>query len=194
MANTNSTKKTTTKANAEKTTVDNSAVVEAVKAEVEVTNIVSEVKKPLKDDDEIKVISLIPNVSYKDNKNNDYYEWDKVGHEELMAYATLKDMNRNYKSYFRDLWLKPVDDRVISAFGLASSYKNYADLMNGEIYTIDNIDKVKEKFESLPPRGIKSTIVTKIKDMVTTGEISDVKVVKHLENILQIDLFDLLEF
>ncbi|MDF2700907.1 MAG: hypothetical protein K0Q49_2471 [Haloplasmataceae bacterium] len=55
------------------------------------------------------------------------------------------------------------------------------------------MELIKEKFEALPPRGIKSTIVTKIKDMVSSGQISDAKVVKHLERILQVDLFDLLD-
>lgn len=193
MANTSSTKKTTTKTDVENTTVVNSAVVEPTNVNVEATNKTSEAKKPLKDDDEISVVSLIPNVSYKDKKNNDYYEWTEVNHSELMTYSSLKDMNRNFKSYFRDLWLKPEDDRVITAFGLASSYKNYADLMDGKTYTLDNMEAIKEKFEALPPRGIKSTIATKIKDMVSTGEIRDIKVVKHLERILQIDLFDLLD-
>jgi hypothetical protein len=192
MANTSSTKKTTTKASTVKTTVDDSAVVKTEKIVVAEEKIV-ETKKPLKDDDEILVVSLIPNVSYKDAKNNDFYEWNEVGHEEPMNYATLKDMNRNYKSYFKDLWLKPMDDRVVKAFGLESTYKNYADLMSGDIYTLDNIDAIKDKFDALPPRGIKLSIVSKIKDMVANGEISDVKVVKHLEKLLQIDLFDLLD-
>lgn len=196
MASTSKNNKTTTKSKTANTTVDKSTVVNTVDVVVEekaIAKKTEEIKLPLKDDDEIEVVSLIPNVSYKDNKNNDYYEWNEVGHIELMSYATLKDMNRNYKSYFRDLWLKPLDDRVIKAFGLATTYQNYADLMQGEIYTIDNIDAIKEKFVSLPSKGVKHTIVTKIKDMVTTGEISDVKVVRQLEKILQVDLFNLLD-
>lgn len=171
------------------------AVVE--KSTVASSNVVVEKKtvdtKTLKDDDEIIVSSLIPHVSYKDSKNNDFYEWDTVGHEEVMTYSALKDMNRNYKSYFKDLWLEPKDDRVVKAFGLVSVYKNYADLMDGSIYTIENMSDIKEKFDALPPRGIKNTIVIKIKNMVMSGDISDVKVVKSLERLLNIDLFDLLD-
>lgn len=187
MANTSATKKTTD--NTAKTTVEKSAVVNTAEDVV----ITKTKKELLRDDDVIVVTSLIPNVSYKDYKNNDFYEWEEVDHEEEMTYGQLKDMNRNYKSYFRDLWLKPMDDRVINAFGLTSSYKNYEDLMSGDIYTVDNIEVIKEKIETLPPRGIKSTIATKIKDMVASGEVSDIKVVKNLERILQIDLFDLLD-
>lgn len=185
MANTSTNKKTTSKTSVD-TTVDNSTVVDTVLDNVVVKN------TPLKDDDEISVVSLIPNVSYKDNKNNDFYEWNNVGHEEIMTYSALKDMNRNYKTYFRDLWLKPSDARVIKAFCLESTHKNYAALMSGDLYTSDNLDAIKEKFEALPDKGIKTTVVSKIKDMVSNGEISDVKVVKLLEKMLQIDLFDML--
>jgi hypothetical protein len=189
MANTS--KKTTTQITVD-TTVDDSAVVHAVEEEV-VENKKVENKVSLKDDDEIEVESLISNVSYKDAKNNDFYEWNEVGHTEPMRYSALKDMHRNHKSYFGELWLKPNDNRVIKAFGLESTYKNYADLMTGDIYTLDNIELIKEKFEALPPKGIKATVVTKIKDMISNGDISDIKVVKNLERILQIDLFDLLD-
>lgn len=189
MANTSTNKKTATKT--VDTTVDSSAVVDTAKEVVANKTVVN--PTPLRDDDDITVVSLIPNVSYKDAKNNDFYEWDEVGHEESMTYAALKDMNRNHKSYLKELWLKPNDARVIKAFGLESIYKNYAELMNGKIYTTSNMDLIKEKFDALPPRGIKATVVTKIKNMVSSGEISDVKVVKNLERILQIDLFDLLD-
>ena len=34
------------------------------------------VMEELRDSDEIEVISLVPNVSYKDSKTLDMYEWD----------------------------------------------------------------------------------------------------------------------
>lgn len=190
MANTS---KKTTAGNTVDTTVENSAVVDSVKEKVVAENKKVIDTKTLKDDEEIIVKSLIPNVSYKDVKNNDFYEWNEVGHEEPMTYSVLKDMNRNHKSYFKDLWLKPQDKRVVKVFGLESTYKNYADLMVGDIYTMDNMNEIKEKFDALPSRGIKGTVVVKIKDMVANGEISDIRVVKNLERLLQIDLFDLLD-
>lgn len=185
MANT-STKKTATTVDTVDTAVVNSAVVNTVE-------VAAENNSPLKDDDEIIVVSLIPNVSYKDAKNNDFYEWNEVGHEESMRFSALKDMHRNHKSYFNELWLNPTDKRVVKAFGLESTYKNYSDLMDGNFYIVENIDEIKNKIENLPPRGIKGTVVTKIKDMIVSGEITDIKVVKHLERILQVDLFDLLD-
>ena len=65
--------------------------------------------EPLKDTDEIEVESLVDNVSYKDSKTGDMYEWDSAGHVEPMTFDTLKNMWRSFKGYFRNMWLKPND-------------------------------------------------------------------------------------
>ena len=75
-------------------------------------------QEPLNNDDEIEVISLIPNVSYKDNKTDDFYTWENAEHIELMTFETIQNMHRNYKSYFKNMWLKPLDDRVVKKLGL----------------------------------------------------------------------------
>ena len=52
-------------------------------------------KEPLQDDDDIEVQSMIPNVSYFDVKNQDYYEWKQVGDIEIMTFEALKNMWKN---------------------------------------------------------------------------------------------------
>ena len=87
------------------------------------------VREELRDSDEIEVISLVPNVSYKDSKTLDMYEWDKVGHVENMTFETLKNMWRNNKGYFKNMWLKPNDDRVINKFGLSKTFEKYESIL-----------------------------------------------------------------
>ena len=122
-----------TKSTSKSSVVDDGAVVKDSSAinnmdnGVEIKN--TEVVKPLVDTDEIEVISLIPHVSYQDNRTNDFYEWEQVGHSEFLTYDTLKNMWRNSKGYFKDLWLKPLDDRVINKFGLTKNYKKYGFLI-----------------------------------------------------------------
>ena len=95
--------------------------------------------EPLKDFDEVEVVSLVPNVSYKDRKTLDMYEWNEVGHFEYMTFDVLKNMWRNNKGYFNNLWLKPNDDRVINKFGLTKKFEKYEYLMDGSNYTKENI-------------------------------------------------------
>lgn len=143
--------------------------------------------KPLMDTDEIEVVSLIPNVSYKDSKTGDFYEWVKVGHTEPMTFETLKNMWRNYKSYFRNMQLKPLDDRVINKFGLTSTYEKYEFLMDETNYTRSNIDKLCESI-SATPNGMKFAICNKIKNLVVCGKITDIAVIRALEKHLNLDL------
>lgn len=148
--------------------------------------------EPLEDSDEIKVISLVPNVSYKDSKTLDMYEWHEVGHVEYMTFDTLKNMWRNNKGYFKNLWLKPNDDRVINKFGLTKTFEKYEYLMDGSNYTKKNIvaicDAIKET-----PNGLKISICDKVKSLVIDGEVTDVFVIRELEKRLHIDLIDFLK-
>lgn len=186
-----------------KTNATNSAItevaVETTATSVDYTaeeNMKEEVKKtvkvePLKDSDEIEVISLIPNVSYKDSHTNDYYEWEKVGHKELMTFETLRNLWRNHKSYFRNMWLKPCDDRVISKFGLESLYKKHEFLMDKSSYTRTNINKVCEEISGTP-NGMKFAICNRVKSLVIAGEITDIAVIRALEKHLNLELISFL--
>ena len=96
-------KKQTTTAS---TTVKKNAVVEDSQNVV-----VEDVKKevielePLKDSDEIEVEALIPNLSFKDEKTYDYFEWTKSGDTERVTFESLRNMYRNYRGYFKNLWI-----------------------------------------------------------------------------------------
>jgi hypothetical protein len=149
------------------------------------------IKEELKDTDEIEVVSLVPNVSYKDSKTLDMYEWDEVGHTEPMTFETLKNMWRNNKGYFKNLWLKPCDDRVVNKFGLTKTFEKYEYLMDASNYTKKNINALCEAISDTP-NGLKFAICDKIKSMVVNGEVTDASVLKALEKRLNIDLIDFL--
>lgn len=172
-----------------------STVEEVVTDTVETMNEESKKKtikqEPLEDSDEIEVVSLIPNVSYKDSKTGDFYEWDDVGHVEYMTFDTLKNMWRNHKGYFRNMWLRPKDERVVNKFGLTKTFKEHEFLMDKSSYTRKNIDNVCEAI-SKSPNGLKSAVYDRVKTLVIDGEITDVSVIKKLENHLKIDLIEFL--
>ena len=140
----------------------------------------------LDDSEEIQVVSLIPHVSYLDKRTQDMYEWEEVGHAEYMTVETLKDMWRNNKGYFSNLWLKPMDDRVLVKFGLVKIFEDYEFLMQKSSYTKANINKLTDAIGKAPI-GMKFAIVNKIKQLVSDGTISDVSVIKVLGRKLDTD-------
>lgn len=148
--------------------------------------------EPLEDSDEIEVVSLVSNVSYKDSKTLDMYEWHEVGHTEPMTFETLKNMWRNNKGYFKNLWLKPMDDRVINKFGLTKTFEKYEYLMDGSNYTKSNIEAICDAIKTTP-NGLKFAICNKIKNLVINGELTDIFVIRELEKRLDIDLIDFLK-
>lgn len=182
-----------TKSTVEDIVVENDIVdaVEKMNEETKKTTSKSIEVKPLEDSDEIEVISLVSNVSYKDSKTLDMYEWSEVGHVEYMTFDTLKNMWRNNKGYFKNLWLKPMDNRVINKFGLTKTFENYEYLMDGSNYTRKNIGVICEAIKATP-NGLKFSICDKVKTLVIDGEVTDVFVIRELEKRLQIDLIDFL--
>lgn len=151
----------------------------------------ADVEDALSDSDVLEVESLIPNVVYEDNRTGNYYEWGEIGHCEDMTFDEIKNMHRKHKAYFTDMWLKPLDERVIKKLGLSRTYDKYDFLVDESNYTNDNIDEVLNGISSAPA-SLKIAIVNRIKDMVADGTISDIKVVRKLEKRLDIDLISFL--
>ena len=170
------------------------AVEENMNNEETKKNTKREIKVELSDNEEIEVVSLIPNVSYKDSKTGDFYEWDEVGHIEFMTFETLKNMWRNNKGYFKDLCLRPNDDRVVNKFGLGGTYQKYEFLMDESNYTRNNVKEICSVMSSMSnaQNGLKYSIVHKIKTMVVDGKLNDVHVIRDLEKQLNLDLVSLL--
>ena len=59
--------------------------------------------------------------------------------------------------------------------------------MDESNYNRNNIDDICDTISNTP-NGLKYSIVNKIKDMVTTGELTDIKVIRALEKHLNLDL------
>jgi hypothetical protein len=180
---------------ATKSTVENindvNTVEEMNEKETKITKKSANVE-PLADSDEIEVISLVSNVTYKDSKTLDTYEWREIGHVEYMTFETLKNMWRNNKGYFKNLWLKPNDERVINKFSLNRTFENYEYLMDGSNYTKKNIGAICDAIKATP-NGLKWSICDKVKSLVVSGEITNISVIRELEKRLRIDLISFLD-
>lgn len=194
MARTSATNKqtTTTSATVDETIVaENSqnVVVDDVKNEevVKTKKTTVKVVEPLEDTDEIEVVSLIPNVSYKDSKTLDFYEWKNIGDVEEIPFEVLKNMYRNNRGYFKNLWIKPLDDRVIDKFRLRKLYESHEKVINIENYTMDNIVDICEEIHKLP-NSSKLSVLALIRSSVDEGKIQDIRIIKLLESNLKISL------
>ena len=165
--------------------------------DVEVEEVVEVKKKPIKaapleKDEIIEVVSLISNVSYKDKKYGDVYLWEKSGDVVEMSFEVLSYMWQNHKSYFKSMWLKPLDNRVVKKFGLEITYRDYDFLMDASNYTRNNVVEICNSIRNTP-QSLKFAICNKIKSFVSSGEVSDVLVLREIEKSLNIDLIPLVK-
>lgn len=168
--------------------------------DVETEEIVEEIKEtkksvvkevPLDKDDVIEVVSLVGNVSYKDRKYGDLYKWENPGDIQEMTFEVISNMHQNHKSYFKSMWLKPLDDRVVKKFALEATYRDYDYLMDAANYTRKNVSDICESIRNTP-QSLKFSICNKIKGLVSSGEVSDALVLREIEKKLNIDLIPLL--
>lgn len=148
-------------------------------------------EKPLDKDDIIEVVSLVPNVSYEDKKNGDIYKWEKANEVVEMTFDVINYMHQNYKTYFKSMWIKPLDNRVIKKFGLESTYRDYDFLMDASNYTRKNLNEICESIRKTP-QTLKFAICNRIKNFVSSGEISDILILREIEKSLNIDLIPLI--
>lgn len=167
------------------------AVVENMNVDVDVKKTV-EREKPLDKDDVIEVISLIPNISYKDKKYGDIYRWERAGEIVEMTFDVINYMHQNHKAYFKSMWLKPLDNRVVKKFGLETTYRDYDFLMDASNYTKKNVVEICDSIRKTP-QSLKFAICNKIKNLVSSGEVSDIHVLREIEKSLNIDLIPLIE-
>lgn len=172
------------------TVVENMNVNENIEQNVNVKNVI-EKEKPLDKEDVIEVVSLIPNVSYKDKKYGDIYRWEKVGEVVEMTFDVLNYMHQNHKTYFKSMWIKPLDNRVVKKFGLEPTYRDYDFLMEASNYTKKNVSEICDSIRKTP-QSLKFAICNKIKSLVSSGEVTDAYVLREIEKSLNIDLIPLI--
>lgn len=161
-----------------------------VKVEEDVEKVIKK-DKPLDKDDVIEVVSLIPNISYKDKKYGDIYRWEKAGEVVEMTFDVINYMHQNHKTYFKSMWIKPLDSRVIKKFGLEPTYRDYDFLMDASNYTRKNVKEICDSIRKTP-QSLKFAICNKIKSLVSSGEISDIHILREIEKSLNIDLIPLI--
>jgi len=161
-----------------------------VEQNVDIENVVKN-EKPLDKDDVIEVVSLIPNISYKDKKYGDIYRWEKAGEIVEMTFDVINYMHQNHKTYFKSMWIKPLDSRVIKKFGLEPTYRDYDFLMDASNYTRKNVKEICDSIRKTP-QSLKFAICNKIKSLVSSGEISDIHILREIEKSLNIDLIPLI--
>lgn len=191
---TKGTRKTATKVSEKKESV----VVEMVEATAENP----EVEAPKEEKKSYRVkVSLDPNMIvtvkngfngiliYKSKKTGEVWRWDEFGSEQDIELSELKNAKNNNKDFFINNWFLFDDPEVIDWLGVTQYYKfalNHKEF--DELFT-KSIDEVVETISTMPV-GQRKTLIYRVKQLISEGEIDSRKMIDALESCLGVELIE----
>lgn len=154
----------------------------------EVKQEVKQERVKLDDHLEVRVANNINGVLvYKSPRTQQDWVFQSYGDEDIMELHELRTMKSNHPAFFRNGWIRILDEEVIKYLRLERFYDNVItpeeldelfDLSVEEIQEI--LDKANENAKSL--------IVGKAKEKYQHGELTNVHVIKLIEDKFKIKL------
>lgn len=146
-------------------------------------------------DDTLELDTSIPvksitfgGLTYKSRSTNAVFRWNQIGAIQYMTVSELNEMN-NYKSAFLNRPLVILmDERAVKKFRLTPVYENVAKLNNlKEVFSSDlqTIEKVVDDALRVNMRDI---LISKVRQMYKTKKLTDVNVLRLLQNKLRFDI------
>lgn len=169
--------------------VTNEVVVEEVAPKVEVTS-----KPTRKSVTQIDVNELIPvrsltnnTLVYVSKQTKQEWVWQNYGDVLYISYGELLNMKSHSPAFIYDCLLALDDEEVMDVFNLTSLYENL--LSDKELDALFS-KSAQELIEFIPklPKGVKSSVITRARELYVNGNIDNFSVVKALEQTLAIEL------
>lgn len=124
---------------------------------------------------------------YRDRNTGEEYNWDEFGDEAELTIGTLLNARNTQRRFFQENWWLIDDPEVIDYLGVGQYYKNaltYDDF--DELFKLTP-EEVKTKVERLS-NGQKRSVVFMAREQIASGDLSDLNIVKVLEDALQVEL------
>lgn len=127
-------------------------------------------------------------LTYKSRSTNAVLRWNQIGAVQDMTIAELNEMN-NYKT---DFLRKPLvilmDEKAIKKFRLTPVYENVAKINNlAEVFKSD-MTTIEKVIDDAIRVNMRDVLISKIRQMYKTDRLTNVKILKLLQNKLQFDI------
>lgn len=126
---------------------------------------------------------------YRDNNTSEEHQWPEFGDESDMTLATLMNARGSQRRFFSENWWLIDDPDVIDYLGVSKFYENA--LTYDDFYELFDLsyDEIKQKIGGLS-EGQKKSVAFMAREQIKSGDLSDLNIVKILEDTLQITLID----
>lgn len=124
---------------------------------------------------------------YKDRNTGEQYNWSYFGDEAELTLGTLLNARSSQRRFFEENWWLIDDPDIIEYLGVGKYYKNALTYDEFEDLFSLSIDEIREKIEGLS-EGQKRGVVFMAREQIESGELSDLNIVKMLEEVLNTEL------
>lgn len=143
-------------------------------------------------DDIIPVKSItFGGLTYKARSNNAIYRWPTIGSLEYMSVSQLNEMNNYKRSYLNKPLVILMDERAIKQFRLQKVYENVAQINNLKSLFKSDMATIEKTIDTALDANMRDILISKVRQMIKNGTLTNINIIKLLEKKLQHDLADI---
>lgn len=171
-----------------KTTDGETGVVEEAKVAT-TTKVEAPKKRKIDKDEEISCRSVVSGeLVYISRRTHNQIDWDEYGAIQYITVEELMTMKSQQKSFLVRPWIIIEDEDVVDYLGLRSVYDSIVPLEDLEGFLLNSdLSQLAIDIQKAP-RGIKELLADKAREMIVNETLHDTRVIKILNNELNIDL------
>ena len=143
-------------------------------------------------DDIIPVKSItFGGLTYKARSTNAIYRWNQIGAIEYMTVAELNEMNNYKRAYLNKPLVILMDERAIKKFRLQKVYENVAQINNLKSLFKSDMTTIERTIDTALDANMRDILISKVRQMIKNGTLTNINIIKLLEKKLQHDLADI---
>lgn len=145
----------------------------------------------LSPDEIIRVKSItFGGLTYRSQKTNTVFRWNQIGEVRNMTVDEIIEMNNNKPTFLSAPLVILLDERAISYFRLKDVYEKIAEVGNLKELFAKTIDVIESTIDNALKAGMRDVLISKIKQMIASGMLTDYRIIKSVEKLLKHDLSD----
>lgn len=118
--------------------------------------------------------------------------WSEFGDEEYIDVAELLTMKSSQPKFLKEPWVFIDDEDIIDYLGLKELYKTIIPIDEVEDFFNLSVNEARKILPKLP-KGMKTLIAEKARKGIQEGTLSNIQLVRLLEQELQLDLISLMD-
>lgn len=143
-------------------------------------------------DDIIPVKSItFGGLTYKARSTNAIYRWPAIGSLEYMSVAELNEMNNYKRAYLNKPLVILMDERAMKKFRLQKVYENVAQINNLKSLFKSDMGTIEKTINTALDANMRDILISKVRQMIKNGTLTNINIIKLLEKKLQHDLADI---